>query len=657
MRRNRFRWTVVAVCVTALTTAGAAAAEAAPDRVPLAGTKMTWELVDKGPVPVDTPASETVYLSVKDPETLARQAKEVSDPNSRDYGRFLGRDRIRENHRLGRAQVDRVRAWLTGAGLSVTEPDWRHLQVTGTFGQLNAAFAVTFHDYVFPPESGIKGHYLAPPTDLSVPAELGALVLGVGQIPIVVRDAGQAAAPRRSAERRPHLDAGATAKQCSQYWGERPATGLPQVNGATPPLAPCGYTPKQLRHAYGLDSLGVTGAGQTVAVVSSSMDTLEKDINTWSDRVGTQRLRPGQLTRVPSPDGSPPEQPGNGGYAAMIEAAIDTESVHGIAPDANIVAIGESTAQGGSLLAGLSYALDHTDASIVSLSLANDPPPGLRKAFDQVYQEGALQGVGFYFCTGDGGFRPNDTGGDWLNGYAGSGWVTAVGGTSVAIGRDGKRVWETGWGSPVSQLSQNGASWEQPQSDGGTGGGRATDRPQPWYQHGVVPDRYAATPDGNRSRVGPDVAFDADPATGMVIGGTPLDGSEITDPGSWHYAEHTFGGTSLSTPLFAGVQALAQQARGGKRFGFANPVLYRRAGTSAFRDVTAYRLPSGDPATAVRYRSNPGGGTTPELYHFLATQWVEKTGTYQPPEVGPGFDTETGLGTPAGDYLRSFLGH
>lgn len=653
MRRIRFRWAVAAVCALTLTTAGTAAAGAAHDRVPLDGTKMTWGIVDKGPVPVNTPVSETVYLAVKDPGALARRAKEVSDPNSPGYGRFLGADRIRETTGLDRAQVERVRAWLTGAGLSVTEPDWRQLKVTGTFGQLNAAFAVTFHDYVFPPEEGMKGHYLAPPTELSVPAELGALVLGVGEVPILVRDDSKAAA-KRSSERHPHVNT-ATTEQCSRYWGERPATGVPQVNGKTPPLRPCGYTPKQLRRAYGLDRTGFTGAGQTVAVVAPSMDTLEQDINTWSDRVGTQRLRPGQLTRVPTPDGSPAEEPGDG-YGGMIEGSIDTESVHGIAPDANIVAIGESTAQGGNLLAGLSYALDHTEASIVSLSLANDPPPGLRKAFDQIYQEGALQGVGFYFCTGDGGFKINDSGGEWMNGYAGSSWVTAVGGTSVAIGKNGERAWETGWGDPVSQLSKNG-SWEETQGNGGTGGGRAAGRPQPWYQQGVVPDRYASTPDGSRGRVGPDVAFDADPMTGMLVGGTPLDGSPTTDPSTWRYTERTFGGTSLSTPLFAGVQALAQQANGGKRFGFANPMLYKRAGTPAFRDVTAYRLPGGDPATVVAYQPNPDGGKTPALYHFLATQQVGPPGKYLPPEIGPGFDTETGLGTPTGAYLTSFTGN
>lgn len=654
MRRIKTRWAVAAACALTLVVAGTASAGASPGRIVLPGTSVKDGLVDKGPLPVDTPVSQTVYLAVKDPEGLARRAKAVSDPDSADYGRFLGPDRIRETTQLDREQVDKVRDWLTGTGLSVTAPDWRHLRVTGTAGQLNKAFAVTFHDYVYPPESGFKGHYLVPSPELSVPAELGSLVLGVGQETIVVRDAGKTA-PKKSAERRSDTETAAAA-ECSKHWGQLPAKDVPKVNGATPPVKPCGYTPKQLRHAYGLDGLDVTGAGQTVAVVSTPSDTLEQDINTWADRVGTQRLRPGQLTTVPTPDGSPKEDPLNG-FPGMIESTMDAEAVHAIAPDANIVAIGQSTAQGGNLLASMSYALDRTDASIISLSLASDPTPGMRKAFDQVFQEGALQGVGFYFCTGDGGVQPSDSGGDWLNSYAGSDWVTAVGGTSLAIGPKGERLWETGWGTPVSMLSQDGKSWEEMLADGGTGGGRADGRPQPWYQQGVVPDRYATTPDGKRGRVGPDVAMTGDAVTGMLAGGVPMGASPTTDPSTWRYAERTVGGTSLSTPLFAGVQALAQQAHG-KRIGFANPVLYKRAGTPAFRDVTPYRLPNGDPATAVVYRSNPDGGKTPELYHFLATQMPGGPADgFRPPEVAPGFDTETGLGTPTGEYLRSIGGY
>ncbi|MEV6872220.1 hypothetical protein [Amycolatopsis sp. NPDC051128] len=69
------------------------------------------------------------------------------------------------------------------------------------------------------------------------------------------------------------------------------------------------------------------------------MDTLEHDVNTWSEHVGTQPLRPGQLTVVPTPDGSPAQRPGGGGFIGMIENALDVEAVHGMAPKADIISM------------------------------------------------------------------------------------------------------------------------------------------------------------------------------------------------------------------------------------------------------------------------------------------------------------------------------
>ncbi|GAA3575022.1 S53 family peptidase [Amycolatopsis ultiminotia] len=652
MRGVGFRWVLAATCAATLTVAGTTMAGAAPERVTLTDTSPTEGLVDNGAVPDDTPISENIYLAVKDPAALAGQAKAASDPNSPGYAQFIGRDRIRETHQLDRAQLDQVRDWLRTAGLKVEQPNWRVLKASGTIGQLNAAFDVRFHDFTYPPESKIKGHYLTATTDLSVPAELGDIVLGVGADQFIVLDPDEAASTQTSTHRA-RVAAEAPA-ECSKYWGERSAKGVPQANGATPPLALCGYTPRQLRQAYGLDSTDLTGAGETVALLATPADSLEQDMNTWADHVGTPRLHPGQLSVVPTPDGSPANDPVNGGFSANIEATIDAEAVHGMAPDANIVTIGRSSADGANLLDSMLYAMDHTDASIVSSSIATVAPPGLRKAYEQAYQEGALQGVGFYFCAGDGGFQNTDKGDDWLSTSSSSGWETSVGGTSIAIGPDGKRQWETGWGDPTSALSADGSSWEAKQGAGGTGGGRSLDEPQPWYQQGVVPDDYAVGKDGKKNRVGPDVGMDADPLTGMLVGGTPLDGSPTTDPGTWRYLEHGFGGTSLSTPLFAGVQALAQQGRGGRRFGFANPLLYQHAGSSAFGDVTGHRLPDGNPPTAVNYPSNGNGGKNPVLNHFLATQLPEPEDGLHPPEVGPGFDTETGLGVPGGDYPSSF---
>ena len=75
-----------------------------------------------------------------------------------------------------------------------------------------------------------------------------------------------------------------------------------------------------------------------------------------------------------------------------------------------------------------------------------------------------------------------------------------------------------------------------------------------------------AVPDGNGGRAVPDIAMDGDPTTGMLVGETqnfPLD--EPLRPGRGHYGEYRLGGTSLASPLMAGVQAVAQGTQDGGR--------------------------------------------------------------------------------------------
>jgi subtilase family serine protease len=197
-------------------------------------------------------------------------------------------------------------------------------------------------------------------------------------------------------------------------------------------------------------------------------------------------------------------------------------------------------------------------------------------------------------------------------------------------------------------LSADGTSWQPPQPGGGTGGGWLPGVPRPWYQQGVVSDSEATGPDGRIDRTTPDVAIDADAATGMLVGGTPLYGETWpgTDESAWKYIERRYGGTSLSTPLFAGVQALAQQARGGTPFGFANPTLYRLTGTGAFRDVTKL---TGPPPAAVAQRWVSAGTFAPMLFQMLAQEPTPGVPTTS--SVGPGYDNETGIGVPTARYL------
>lgn len=667
MRHARYWLAVAVTCAVTLTVGGAGTALAAQSRVPLTGTgyQADYGLTDNGPSDTGLAVSDNIYLGVRDPAALAAHARSVSTPGSPDYGELSTSQQIQAQNQLTPAQLGRIRGWLTSAGLTVTAPNWRTLKVTGTLGQLAAAFGVTFHNYT-DPDPRDPYRWQIPTTELSVPAELGPLVLGVGTDNYGVPLSDQATAhsakqPMGTGINRPaklggvsypHTaspDTSSDSPKCSTYWGEQPAAGLPPVNGQTPTLAPCGYTPEQVRHAYGLDGAKETGRGQTVAVVTPAMDTLEQDVNTWSEHTGTRKLRPGQLSVVPTPDGSAPLSPQEGG-GAMVENTLDVEAVHGMAPDADIVSIGLSTETYGTVLDSLAYAVDHTHASIISLSLAFYAAPGMTKAYDQVNQEAALRGLGVYYSSGDGG---HDQSGNFLNPAGGSDWATAVGGTSLGIGPDGSRQWETGWGDAASQLGADGQSWQQPQNGGGAGGGWMVGQPRPWYQRGVVSDRKATGPDGKVDRTGPDVAMDADGTTGMLVGGTPLGGSPSTDPSTWRYTEERVGGTSLSAPLFAGVQALAQQARGGKPFGFANPVLYGLAGTGAFRDVD--KLPGAAPTTVAYYQIAADGTRAPFLFQLLGqipmTPPVPTT-----PQVGPGYDTETGIGVPTVRYLSSVRG-
>lgn len=629
--------------------------------------------IDQGPTPADTPVRIQVYLNVNDPHALESSAQRVSDPKSPGYRRYESAAQISSRYRLNPAQVGSVTGWLQSAGLTVSQPNWRWLAATGTVGQLETAFGVQYDNYTFTDGPFSATGFLVT-ANLSVPDDIASLVegaigatyseqitrssttttrdsaaagnnsstAGAQEVPVSVTDpagrpltlplanpAAASPAPKSSADN----------AQCSQYWGQQPATGLPPVNGATPPYTVCGYTPTQLRAAYGFDNSSVTGKGQTVAVITPPSATLEEDVDTWSAQVGTPALRPGQLTVIGSPDGS--SQPVPGPSAGAVENTLDVEAIHGMAPDANIVAMGLSTQEGATLLDSFAYVEDHNLASIVSASLGLAvASPGMKAAYDEVFQEGALQGIGFDVATGDSGTYSYP---------ASSSWVTGVGGTSLGIGQHGQRLFETGWADVNDTLSADGKSWVGPVQDAGdAGGGRVDGQPQPWYQRGVVPTHLAEDSAGELDRTGADVAMDADLATGILTGGHPLD---VANNGAT-YTSTVVGGTSLATPLFAAVQALAQQVSG-VRIGFANPEIYARYQTSSFRDITAYQNPDGTYPTGV-LTVNPILGNTSSYLFTLQGHGVPEADLPDPLQTLPGFDEVTGVGVPTVSYLHSF---
>jgi subtilase family serine protease len=97
-------------------------------------------------------------------------------------------------------------------------------------------------------------------------------------------------------------EAAAPSGQCSAYYGQKKATGLPKAYGRTITWAPCGYQPTQLRDAYGAAKSGLTGAGASVAVISESGDsTALSDTNRWARQRDVPPFARGQFSAYVSP--------------------------------------------------------------------------------------------------------------------------------------------------------------------------------------------------------------------------------------------------------------------------------------------------------------------------------------------------------------------
>ncbi|MFD3835425.1 protease pro-enzyme activation domain-containing protein [Streptomyces sp. NPDC058642] len=621
---------------------GIPAAHAAdgPARDTLAGTRPAWATAkaDKGATADSSQVSARVYLAGRDAAGLAAYAKSVSDPASASYGKYLSAQRAQARFGATKAQVSAVKSWLASAGLKVTGVTRHYVSVSGDVAAAEKAFGTQLHNYA----KGSKT-YRAPSKTASAPESLNGAVLTV---------TGLDNAPHRASHKDQLPGPGAVFKNAgpfSSYYGSNTASTLPDAYGGKIPYAIQGYTGKQLRAAYGAGSY--TGKGVRVAITDAfASPTIAFDAQTYAKKHGDPAWKTGQLSQV-----LPKNYTHTGADACDAsgwygEETLDVEAVHAVAPAANVTYVGASSCMDDDLLDSLSKIVDNHLADLVSNSWGDieaNQTPDLAAAYDQVFQFGAVEGIGFYFSSGDNGDEVAHTGTKQVDTPANSAWVTAVGGTSLAVGKGDKYLWETGWGTEKATLSADGKSWTDfPGAfTSGAGGGTSRTVAEPFYQKGVVPDALAKANNAAGNRVVPDISAIADPNTGFLVGQT-----QTQADGSESYSEYRIGGTSLASPVIAAVQALAQEARGGKAIGFANPSIYAKYGTKAYHDVTDN--PTGRQLAVARVDFVNGYDATDGL-----TTSVRSLGKDSSLSAVKGYDDVTGVGTPANGYVESFRRH
>ncbi len=274
-----------------------------------------------------------------------------------------------------------------------------------------------------------------------------------------------------------------------------------------------GYTPAQIRAAYGFDqvmfgSVKGDGAGQTIAIVDAYNDpNILSDLAKFDQQFG---LAAPPSFKVVNQTGGTKLPQNDRGWASEI--ALDVEWAHAIAPGANILLVEASSAYSSDLDAALDYARKATGVVVVSNSWGGSE-----------YRQESSEDVHFTTPAGHAGVTFTVAAGDDGAGAeypSSSPDVLSVGGTSLRLTSTGAYSSESVW------------------AHGGGGASRYEGTPS--YQNGL----------SLTSRGTPDVSYNANPNTGVAV---------YDSYGSGGWAE--FGGTSAGAPQWAALIAIADQGR------------------------------------------------------------------------------------------------
>jgi subtilase family serine protease len=607
---------------------------------------------------------------------------DLHNANSPKFHQWLTAQEFGKAYAPASEDLDKITAWLESHGftINVIYPSGMVIDFSGTAGQIREAFHSAIHYYDV---NGVR--HIANASDPKIPAALAPVVSGV----VSMHDFR----PRsmRNAHREYTFTSGGFSDQA--------------------------VVPADLATIYDLNPLfqsGVTGLGQTIAVMEDTNLYSIADWWTFRSTLGLSWYSAGSLSTVhPAPPSGANNCANPGVNSDDFEATLDAEWASAAAPSASIVvAACADTYTFGGLIAMQNLINGSKPPSIMSISYgACEAENGASSntAINALYQQAVAEGVSVFVSSGDEGAASCDAGlrvathGIGISAYASTPYNVAVGGTDFSDTFSGTndQYWgsknSSAYGSALSYIPET--PWDDscgnsllarflgystaPGADGFCGSWRAErDRfltvtaasggpsgcatgspynfgvvngtclgyPKPSWQTGV-----AGLPnDGVRDI--PDVSLFA--SNGIwghyyVVcysdpdgGGAPCVGA----PSGWAGG----GGTSFSSPILAGIQALVNQKLGGAQ-GNPNYVYYKLAAEQynpgfacpaagcVFHDVAL-----GDIAVNCAGPMNCNGAESkPGRYLGIPDGVLSVSSTSLTPAfaAAPGWDFATGIGS------------
>jgi Pro-kumamolisin, activation domain/FG-GAP-like repeat len=643
---------------------------------------------DRGPV-ADDFAMSHMFLQLQRPaaleQTLRQLIDQMHDPASPNYHQWLTPGQFGAQFGPAPSDIQQITGWLQGHGFSVNTvyPSGMTIDFSGTAGQVAAAFHTTIH-YL---DVGGVTHF-ANMSDPQIPAALAPAIVGVVSL--------------HDFRPRPQYT---TSTECS-------AGSMFQV------LNTCYFvSPADLATIYNFNpvfSAGNTGQNQTIHLIGNADLYSHNDWTTFRSLFGLSGYTNASLTTIHPPPPSGPNNcsdPGTAGDRA--EATIDVEWSTAAAPGATLflASCADNGATSGLLIALQNLINGTNPPAIISESFLECEARLLaagNAAQYSIFQQGVAQGASVFVSAGDQGAAQCDyqatvvTHGINVNGLASTPYNVAVGGTDFGDTYAGTNstYWSStnssAWGSAKSYVPE--IPWDYTCASGllamyegftttyGSAGscnsaGSVGGLLEPWAGGGGPSGCATGTPSTTGVVSGTCAGY-SKPVWQTGVFGIPNDGvrdlpdvSLLAGQGPWGHAytwcnsnlgacsnskgepnQWAFG-TSVASPIMAGVQALINQQTGASQ-GNPNYRYYQLAaheyGTSGnsacnsslgnavaasciFHDVTL-----GDIDTACAADS----GKLYNCYMPSGTYGVLSTSNNAPAfTAGVGWDFATGIGT------------